>query len=119
MIWLIYFVQLVNSELKDNWLHFHCKQGIGRTTTFMIMYDIMKNAKEVSLDDIVKRQVALSKMSENSAKGFYNDERKSLLTNFINMLKRIMTTLIQNGLNGKRILLLILLSLMNYMILKN
>ncbi|MBS5822847.1 MAG: phytase [Clostridium argentinense] len=82
-----YFVQLVNSELKDNWLHFHCKQGIGRTTTFMIMYDIMKNAKEVSLDDIVKRQVALSKMSENSAKGFYNDERKSLLTNFYKYVK--------------------------------
>lgn len=82
-----YFIELANSQPKDSWVHFHCKQGIGRTTTFMIMYDIMKNAKEVNLDDIVKRQVLLSNMSPNSAEGFYNEERKNFLTNFYNYSK--------------------------------
>ncbi|WP_291583618.1 fused DSP-PTPase phosphatase/NAD kinase-like protein [Clostridium sp. UBA6640] len=82
-----YFVELVNSQPKDSWVHFHCKQGIGRTTTFMIMYDIMKNSKEVNLDDIVKRQVLLSNMSPTSAQGFYNEERKNFLTNFYNYSK--------------------------------
>ena len=77
-----YFIELVNSQPKNSWIHFHCKEGIGRTTTFMIMYDIMKNAKEVNLDDIVKRQVLLSNMSPTSAQGFYNEERKNFLTNF-------------------------------------
>lgn len=82
-----YFIELVNSQPKNSWIHFHCKQGIGRTTTFMIMYDIMKNSKEVNLDDIVKRQVLLSNMSPNSAQGFYNEERKNFLTDFYNYSK--------------------------------
>ncbi|WP_291567390.1 MULTISPECIES: fused DSP-PTPase phosphatase/NAD kinase-like protein [unclassified Clostridium] len=82
-----YFIELVNSQPKNTWLHFHCKEGIGRTTTFMIMYDIMKNAKEVSLEDIVKRQILLSNMSSSSAQGFYNEERKNFLTNFYNYSK--------------------------------
>jgi hypothetical protein len=51
------------------------------------MYDIMKNAKKVDLDDIVKRQVLLSNMSSTSAQGFYNEERKNFLTNFYNYSK--------------------------------
>ena len=50
-----YFINFVNNQPKNTWLHFHCKEGIGRTTTFMIMYDIMKNYKDVSLNDIIKR----------------------------------------------------------------
>lgn len=37
------------------WLHFHCHAGHGRTTTFMAMYDMMRNPC-VPLEDIVKRQ---------------------------------------------------------------
>ncbi|ARC86681.1 tyrosine phosphatase family protein [Clostridium argentinense CDC 2741] len=77
-----YFIELVNSQPKNTWLHFHCKQGIGRTTTFMIMYDIMKNAKEVNLEDIIKRQVLLSNMSSSSTQRFYSEERKNFFTNF-------------------------------------
>ena len=39
-----YFVELVKSQPENSWLHFHCKEGIGRTTTFMIMYDMIKNS---------------------------------------------------------------------------
>ena len=54
-----YFVQFVQSLPQNTWVHFHCEEGMGRTTTFMVMYDIMKNAKRVSLDDIMNRQVLI------------------------------------------------------------
>jgi hypothetical protein len=50
------FVKFMRSRPRDLWLHFHCKEGKGRTTTFMVFCDIFYNAKEVSLDDIVRRQ---------------------------------------------------------------
>ena len=34
-----YFINFVNNQPENTWLHFHCKAGVGRTTTFMIMYD--------------------------------------------------------------------------------
>lgn len=54
-----YFIKFVNSLPPNTWLHFHCKGGVGRTATFMVMYDMMKNAKNVSLQDIMNRQVLL------------------------------------------------------------
>ncbi|OSB19296.1 hypothetical protein B2H94_09395 [Clostridium sporogenes] len=77
-----YFVDVIKSNPKDTWYHFHCKQGIGRTTTFMIMYDMMKNAKEVSADDIIKRQLLLAGFDENQMKSFYNDKRSTFLQSF-------------------------------------
>jgi Inositol hexakisphosphate len=41
------------------WLHFHCAAGDGRTTTFMVMRDILENGKQVSLEDITTRQARL------------------------------------------------------------
>lgn len=51
------FLSYIKNQPKKTWLHFHCKQGVGRTTTFMIMYDIIKNCNDVPLDDIILRQV--------------------------------------------------------------
>ena len=49
------FVAFV-ATLPDNaWLHFHCQAGHGRTTSFLVMYDIMKNP-ELPLEEICKRQ---------------------------------------------------------------
>lgn len=50
------FVDLVTSSPARQWFHFHCKAGVGRTTIFMIMADMMSNAGKVPLDDIVERQ---------------------------------------------------------------
>jgi hypothetical protein len=50
------FIELVRSMDQDSWLHIHCAQGVGRTTIFLAMFDMMHNAKYVSLEDIVKRQ---------------------------------------------------------------
>ena len=53
------FVTYISSLAGIYWIHFHCHAGDGRTTTFMVMYDMMRNAKNVSFDDIVKRQYLL------------------------------------------------------------
>jgi hypothetical protein len=44
---------------KNIWLHFHCAHGKGRTSLLLVMLDIFKNAPEVGLQDIVKRQYLL------------------------------------------------------------
>jgi inositol hexakisphosphate len=46
-------------SLRNTWLHFHGGAGAGRVTTFLAMYDMMRNAKKVSLDDILLRQYLL------------------------------------------------------------
>lgn len=53
------FVHFVKTLPKDVWLHFHCDHGKGRTTTFLAMYDMMRNAKRVSFEDIILRQKLL------------------------------------------------------------
>lgn len=53
------FVAFMRSRPNGTWLHFHCSAGKGRTTTFMTMVDIFLNAKEVSLDDIIERQILI------------------------------------------------------------
>lgn len=50
------FVDFVDSLEEDIWVHFHCKEGAGRATTYMIMYDMLHNADHISKEDIVHRQ---------------------------------------------------------------
>lgn len=49
------FIALMLKKTDDVWIHYHCRAGKGRTTTFMVMHDIIHNAKKVSLEDIIKR----------------------------------------------------------------
>ena len=79
-----YFVNFVKNQPENSWLHFHCKEGIGRTTTFMIMYDIIKNCNKVNLNDIINRQILLSKLTENNTKDFYTGKRFEFLNDFYN-----------------------------------
>ncbi len=51
------FMNFVSSLRKNDWVHFHCQAGHGRTTTFMVMYEILKNP-EKSLGDICREQAA-------------------------------------------------------------
>jgi hypothetical protein len=53
------FIRAVRSLPVDAWAHFHCRAGKGRTTTFMALYDMLRNASNVSLEDIVQRQSLL------------------------------------------------------------
>lgn len=54
------FLKFYRSLPADAWLHFHCQAGMGRTTTFMTMTDIIHNAGRVSVEDIVSRQQRLN-----------------------------------------------------------
>jgi Inositol hexakisphosphate len=54
------FVLAVRELPENAWTHFHCEAGLGRTTTFMVLYDMLRNANRVSLEDVVHRQKILN-----------------------------------------------------------
>ena len=54
------FILAVRALPENAWAHFHCEAGLGRTTTFMVLYDMLRNANRMSLEDIVYRQKILS-----------------------------------------------------------
>jgi len=53
------FILAVRALPENAWAHFHCEAGLGRTTTFMVLYDMLRNANRVSLEDIITRQKIL------------------------------------------------------------
>lgn len=53
----IYFVK--NRITSKDWLHFHCRGGRGRASTFLAMYDIIRNAHKLSFDEIIQRQIQI------------------------------------------------------------
>lgn len=52
-------VSFFDATPPNAWLHFHCRNGRGRTSMLLVMLDIIKNAPHVSLEDIIKRQILL------------------------------------------------------------
>lgn len=80
------FIKFAKNRPMNSWLHFHCKEGIGRTTTFMIMYDIIRNKNAVSLEDIISRQILLCEMKTDERNGFLTNERLEFFENFYNMV---------------------------------
>lgn len=52
------FLQFYRTLPAGVWLHFHCQAGHGRTTTFMVLYDILQNP-ELPLETIVEREQLL------------------------------------------------------------
>lgn len=50
------FIALITNLPQDRWVHFHCRGGKGRTSTFLTLYDIVKNSQNVALDEILARQ---------------------------------------------------------------
>ena len=82
--------QFLNKEKADYWIHMHCSAGRGRTTTFLAMYDMMRNAVNVSFDDILARQAMIGgkDLTEPFAIGDWryehHFERLQFLINFYN-----------------------------------
>ena len=52
------FLDFVEKLPPTAWLHFHCHAGHGRTTTFLVFYEILKNP-DASLEEICHRQFLL------------------------------------------------------------
>ena len=82
-----YFIEFANSLEEENWLHFHCKHGVGRTSTFMIMFDIMKNHKISKLEDIINRQLAMYPFKEDTIDNYLSQGTVKFLNNFYNYVK--------------------------------
>lgn len=88
------FVELIKNN-PNSWLHFHCHVGKGRTTTFMAMYDMFYNAKDVEFQEILTRQKAIDgedlmkhlKKPMDERKRKFSEERFEFLTNFYNYCK--------------------------------
>ncbi len=53
------FLNFKKNLPANAWLHFHCAGGKGRTTTFMLLNDIIENASNYSLKYLVERQSRL------------------------------------------------------------
>lgn len=53
------FIRITKTLPKDQWIYFHCRGGAGRTATFMVMYDMMHHAKQISFNMILARQKAM------------------------------------------------------------
>lgn len=53
------FVVLIRSLPPNSWLHFHCAAGDGRTTTFLTMAEMVRNARSMTLDAILADQCNL------------------------------------------------------------
>ena len=53
------FLAFYKSLPKNAWIHAHCEAGVGRTTIFLSMIDMLNNADKLSYDEIMSRQVLL------------------------------------------------------------
>lgn len=83
------FVNFIKSLPPLTWVHVHCRGGDGRTTTFMAMADMLKNADKVSFNDIIKRQASVSPFYDlsqtnrkNPALTIYYKQRLKFLMQF-------------------------------------
>ena len=71
------FITLIKNLSDDQWVHIHCKGGNGRTTTFMILFDMMKNASQVELDHILARQQIIGGVDLSELESKSGEKRKA------------------------------------------
>jgi hypothetical protein len=83
------FILAVRGLPENGWAHFHCEAGRGRTTTFMALYDMLRNANRVTLEDIARRQKllgydydVLQPAEPGSWKAPYTDDRIAFIRAF-------------------------------------
>jgi protein-tyrosine phosphatase len=81
------FISFIKNLSPDTWLHFHCEAGHGRTTTFLAMYDMMSNAKNDTLEEIIERQfkaggINLFELHKQDWRTPYDQERIAFIKEF-------------------------------------
>lgn len=90
------YILFLRALPKDAWLHFHCRAGKGRTTTFIALLDMLHNAKTVSLEDILSRHhlmggANVAKISDDPEKAWKKEwglERAKFLAAFYEYAKQ-------------------------------
>lgn len=87
------FLTFYDGLPEDMVLYFHCRAGVGRTTTLMAMYDMLRNASTVGLSDIIQRQHELGgkdlfQIPANSYKTEYALKRAEFLCHFYAFAKQ-------------------------------
>lgn len=95
------FIAFEKTVEEDTWVHFHCRAGDGRTTTFMAMHDIFHNTPEDpnapgdSLDFILGRQEGLGGIdlrqlnkSNDSFEHPFERERLEFMKNFYDYVRQ-------------------------------
>ncbi|MBS2038229.1 hypothetical protein JST97_24805 [bacterium] len=77
------FVRLVEGLESEDWLHFHCRAGVGRTSVFMGMFDMLHNADVVPMQEILARAGSrdLNEIKDGPRQLYYS-ERYDFLTWF-------------------------------------
>ncbi len=50
------FVRFIAARDRNTWLHLHCDSGLGRTTTFLTMIDMMANSSRAPASVLIERQ---------------------------------------------------------------
>lgn len=88
------FIEGVRNMPPTSWVHFHGRSGKGRTTMFMVMYDMLRTAWNTSYEDILQRNIELSEDSEVTAiasegnwRRPYQEDRVSFLIEFYKYAK--------------------------------
>jgi len=81
------FINFYDNLPANAWLHFHCEAGVGRTTAYMAIVDIMRNPN-LPLADILQRQhmiggsyvaYTIKNPQKNDWKAYcYNDKAKMI-----------------------------------------
>lgn len=82
------FIEFVEKLPAEAWIHFKCRGGKGRTTTFMAIYDMMKHPT-LKKEEFTKRQtfihgINLSTITASGKKGW----KSSLNIDRINFIER-------------------------------
>ena len=100
------FVKYCDDLPNNSWLHFHCRVGTGRTTTFMVLYDTLKNADKVTLYDIIERQAAVppnynvltaADLATGTEKEALLKQRSAAIKKFYDFARALLTTGYKGG----------------------
>ena len=83
------FVEFIKNKPDDIHLHFHCAAGKGRTTSFMVMYQAMKNNSNLTLEQLLSYQYNIggvnlhdNNIQYNFLEDFCNKKQKNKDSNY-------------------------------------
>ena len=77
------FVEFIKNKPDDIHLHFHCAAGKGRTTSFMVMYQAMKNNSNLTLEQLLSYQYNIGGVNLHD-----NNIQYNFLEDFCNYVQR-------------------------------